>query len=218
MKIWPILQAIFAPVEQFAMETALPIAEKAADAYIVAQTGGLGTPLVLIANTLLASLERFEAANINPQTATLAVTHAVMAHPAVAQAGAVHAQVQSEQVKPKSAQAGFARVVGIGLLAAAAFGALALGGCATQTENERAYTVATTVSDVSVRSGKLTPDIIGNVCLGDSGFYTLLTSGRSLTDGVPSGGYAPADLAHFTLQSDGHGYAPVQCVPPPPTQ
>ncbi|HEY4112850.1 MAG TPA: hypothetical protein VGM17_02210 [Rhizomicrobium sp.] len=77
MKIWPILQSFLAPVEQTAMETAVPIAETAVDT-VLASNPAL-SPFAAIANALIEGAEKFAAANIHPNAAVAAVTHTVNA-------------------------------------------------------------------------------------------------------------------------------------------
>lgn len=85
-----------------------------------------------------------------------------------------------------------------------------LSGCGNP---EVTYTATATAADLGIRSGKLSPDAIGGVCLGDDAAYLVLKDQRQGTD---LSDYKPADLAHFTLQSDGAPFSSVQCIPPPP--
>lgn len=98
--------------------------------------------------------------------------------------------------------------------------ASSLGGCAlfgvSQTTSEKIYTDGAIVATGAIKSGKLTPNVVGDTCTVDTTDYNLLASGRSSTDGVPSGGYAPADNAHAGLQTAGQPLAPGQCSTPPP--
>jgi hypothetical protein len=77
MKIWPILWKFLQPVEQTAMETAVPIATTAVDAVLA--TNPLLSPFAAIANALIQGAEQFVAAQIHPNTAAVAVASAVAA-------------------------------------------------------------------------------------------------------------------------------------------
>lgn len=75
MKIWPILQNFLAPVEQAAMETAVPIAETAVDAVIAANPGL--SIFAAIAKAMIEGAAKFGEANIHPNTAAVAIASAV---------------------------------------------------------------------------------------------------------------------------------------------
>lgn len=93
----------------------------------------------------------------------------------------------------------------------------AISGCVqlglSQSQSEASYTDFAIVSDGLINSGKLTGDIVGYTCTGDTTSYNILKSTRNPADGVKS--YAPADGAHGTLQTDG-AKQNSKCTPPTP--
>jgi hypothetical protein len=77
IKVWPWLQGFLAPIEQEAVQIAVPIATGAVDA-VLSATPGLSV-FETMANSLIAGAAQFLAQGVHPNVAAAAVANAVAA-------------------------------------------------------------------------------------------------------------------------------------------